>query len=159
MNFHYVTAEQYRTLFGSGEHETHRKRLEVHIPFPPSTNELRRTRSKEEIQRANASGRSVRGMANTKRYQTWRRAAKNMLLGQDLFLMPGPFSVTIIQPSRHRKRASDLDNRIKAVLDFLQSQKLIEDDKLCEGILTHWSPEHEHTVVYVVPTEPTSIAA
>jgi len=150
VTFQHMTAKEYRELIGAEDRKSNRVRLTVVVPYPPSTNELYRPRSTSERNRAVALGKKVRGKAKTDRYRTWIRAAQNGLTGQKLFMMPGAFSITLTHPLKRRK-GGDLDNRIKAVLDFLQSQNLIENDKLCEGIVTHWSADIEHTLVHVIP--------
>jgi len=49
----------------------------------------------------------------------------------------GNFKAILILDSTQRSR-KDLDNRIKAVLDFCKECQLIEDDRLCDAILVKW---------------------
>ncbi|MCP5086466.1 MAG: RusA family crossover junction endodeoxyribonuclease [Rhodobacteraceae bacterium] len=102
------------------------------------------------------NGRKLRGQARTERYNTWRNAAGWQLNKHHLHLIPGPFSITIAYGLKNRKRGSDLDNRIKAVLDILQEHQAIENDRLCEGIIAHWDEEVEGCWVNILPTKATS---
>ena len=151
MTFQTMTAQEYRRAIGAEEKPERRERLSVTLPYPPSANELKRGRTAKE----KASGRKMPGMGKTKRYLTWERAAKNALRGQKTHKMPGAFSITIMHGVRHRHHRADLDNRIKAVLDILQTEGLIDDDNECEGIISGWDNELDDTQVYVIPAEST----
>lgn len=67
----------------------------------------------------------------SKDYLAWISEAGAMLNAQRPGIVEGHFSVKITVTNRSRK---DLDNCIKAALDLLQSQQVIENDRLCEEI-------------------------
>lgn len=52
----------------------------------------------------------------------------------------GPFEVHLTFSSEKRRRNSDIDNRIKPVLDALQRFGVIENDSLAEKVTATWGP-------------------
>jgi Holliday junction resolvase RusA-like endonuclease len=54
--------------------------------------------------------------------------------------MPDRFTANIIFNSKMRRKNMDLDNRIKAVLDWAQRVELITNDCLCEEVRARWLP-------------------
>lgn len=89
----------------------------------------------------NAIWRHTRGgkTYRTAAYMTWIRGEEwnimPQLIGQKRFV--GPVYVTI---AMKRPRAnSDIDNRIKAILDFLQHIGAIDNDKHVYGVNAFWS--------------------
>ena len=99
------------------------------LPFPPSVNSAY----------ANVPG---RGRVKSERYRSWERVAKVDLLRQKPKRMKGPVHVTIYLEDNLGAR-SDADNRIKVPLDFIVSNKIIEDDnsKIVRSVAAIWSPE------------------
>lgn len=94
--------------------------------LPPSVN---------NIWRHTKGGKTYRTAA----YMTWIRGEEwnimPQLIGQKRFV--GPVYVTI---AMKRPRAnSDIDNRIKAILDFLQHIGAIDNDKHVYGVNAFWS--------------------
>ena len=78
-----------------------------------------------------------RGRVKTTRYRQWAAAVSWDIKAQHSGkMLSGPFeiSMTVGRPSK----ACDLDNRAKAILDILQSCRVIRDDKLCERITMEW---------------------
>ena len=58
----------------------------------------------------------------------WRRATK----------IPGLFSAEIVIDIGERRRAGDLDNRIKAILDWCQARDLVRNDRDLEELTIRW---------------------
>jgi hypothetical protein len=50
----------------------------------------------------------------------------------------GLFNAEIVLSLVERRRAGDLDNRIKGLLDWPQSRELIADDHNLERLLVYW---------------------
>lgn len=94
------------------------------LPMPPSVNTLYR----------NVPG---RGRVKTARYRTWEAAAKASFLAQrrGVTAVPGHFKAHLIFDDT--KRRGDIDNRAKAIFDFLQPD-VIADDALCDRLTLEW---------------------
>jgi Holliday junction resolvase RusA-like endonuclease len=94
--------------------------------LPPSVN---------AIWRHTKGGKTYRTAA----YMTWIRGEEwnvtPQLRGQQRFV--GPVYVTVAM--RRPRANSDIDNRIKAILDFLQHIGAIDNDKHVYGINAFWS--------------------
>lgn len=88
------------------------------LPLAPSTNNLF----------VNA-GRTRRKSAD---YRTWLKSALVAMLMQRPRAVRGPIKVAIAVPVAAR---GDLDNRIKAALDFCVARDLIDDDRHIQEIL------------------------
>lgn len=91
--------------------------------MPPSTNNLF----------ANIPG---KGRVKSERYHGWLMAA-----GWDCRRKPkiiGPFRISLVFSRGKRRKGSDLDNKIKPILDLLVKHMIIEDDSLCESITAEW---------------------
>jgi crossover junction endodeoxyribonuclease RusA len=99
----------------------------IHLAnLPPSVN---------AIWRHTKGGKTYR----TQAYMTWIRGeewgVQPQLIRQHRFT--GPVYVTL---AMKRPRANaDIDNRIKAILDFLQHVAAIDDDKNVHGINAYWT--------------------
>lgn len=95
------------------------------LPLPPSTNNLFST------------GLGRKRYVSAK-YNTWRKDADRFLMAQGrLEVISGPVQVRItIRDDVHR----DLDNCCKAILDFLVSHGIIEDDRreIVRSIFLTW---------------------
>jgi hypothetical protein len=72
-------------------------------------------------------------------YMDWIKRCDRLLLGTKLPTFPSWFTVDI---GLHG-RASDGDNRIKAVLDYLERINVVTDDKFCIGGTWHWVSEDQ----------------
>jgi Holliday junction resolvase RusA-like endonuclease len=102
----------------------------VDLPFPPSTNRIWRHESNNRRKMIHLSA----------EYRAWKAQADACALAdrgwRSKARMPGPFSAAILLSRRHR--AGDVDNRIKAVLDWAQRVELIRNDSLAEEITARW---------------------
>ena len=107
----------------------------VDLPFPPSTNRIWRHDGNHRNRMIHLSP----------EYRKWKDKADVAVVANGCWrkrvVMPGRFSVLILL-SRARQRG-DLDNRIKALLDWAQRVELILDDKFCEEITARWAPTAE----------------
>lgn len=109
--------------------------MKVTLPLPPSTNNLYRTEiiwrwSREEGKNVPVPIRVPHG-----NYKKWKREARTFLAGQRIPRVPKgtrrPFSVRI---KVGLNRQSDLDNRLKALMDFLVDELITPDDRWCDMI-------------------------
>lgn len=96
------------------------------LPFPPSTNRIwMQTR---------------RGVALSEPYRIWKKEADMAVIANGCWRrrvrMPAAFTALLLLDQA--RRAGDVDNRIKAVLDWAQRVELIANDKLCEEITARW---------------------
>lgn len=94
------------------------------LPLPPSVNNLF----------SSNNGRRFVGA----KYKEWRRQADKFLMAQGkLRTMQGPVSIGIVIRD---EGTGDLDNRCKAILDFLVHHQIIEDDnrKIVREISLKW---------------------
>ena len=101
----------------------------VDLPFPPSVNRIWRI-----------SKNSTRPHLDT-RYASWKRVCDNLATANKRAWAPvtGPFEAVVTLDENYRYRAtSDADNRLKAVMDWLQRAKLIENDKLAQRTVIQW---------------------
>jgi hypothetical protein len=55
-------------------------------------------------------------------------------------MLRGRFILLLLLSKKHRRKNSDADNRIKAVLDFCTNMGLIEDDKFLQIGTFGWFP-------------------
>lgn len=99
--------------------------IELNLPFPPSTNRLWRSgrRNGKTIVYASAA------------YKLWITQADMLFLQQKRSLnkmLWGPFKMTLhlVRPSINAR--IDIDNHLKAVLDYAVKRSLIEDDRYLE---------------------------
>lgn len=103
----------------------------VDLPYPPSVNRLWRATAEH--------GEQSVYLAPT--YVSWKKAADALLLTYRGWRQPtikGAFSIDIgLSPPKGHKRG-DIDNRVKAVLDFIQRVSIIENDKHCQRLLVEW---------------------
>lgn len=103
------------------------------LPFPPSANRLTR----HGVQRGKLVSYSDAA------YTSWRNEANGMFLRQRKSAgtpVDGAFTYHLVLDEKRWPKASDGDNRQKAVLDFLQAVGLIEDDKYAAGGGWSWGP-------------------
>lgn len=113
----------------------------INLPVPPSANALWR------YNRQNGKP------YLTDRYKSWKRVADNYYLTQkrDLEPITGRYRLTLTIDMKHKGR-SDLDNRVKALSDYLQRVGLIENDKLCDGITLRWGKTELGCKVVLTPS-------
>jgi Holliday junction resolvase RusA-like endonuclease len=95
------------------------------IPIPPSVNQIY----------ANVPG---KGRVKTKQYRQWLDLAGWQVLGQCKGKRIAG-KVTIDIEVRRLSANADADNRIKAVLDLLVKQNVIDDDKHVEKVSAQWA--------------------
>ena len=106
------------------------------LPYPPSVNRLWRSSGVDGTGRVYLSP----------SYVKWKAAADVMLMstrGWTLRRLRGHFiaELDLCPPKGHQR--GDIDNRIKAVLDYLQRVEVIANDKHCQRIVAQWvEPEH-----------------
>lgn len=105
--------------------------IEMHLPYPPSTNKLWRRAS---------NGRQHVTLSDE--YRAWKRRADDLTLSlhglRGVRQITGAFEVRLILQRLDNLPRGDLDNRIKAVLDWAQSRELILNDKHCERLSAEW---------------------
>tara|TARA_R110002167_G_scaffold142496_5_gene331261 strand:+ start:1756 stop:2040 length:285 start_codon:yes stop_codon:yes gene_type:complete len=77
-------------------------------------------------------------MYRSKKYMEWIGQAALAVELEQRPEIDYPFNVEIIV-GRPSKRRMDIDNRAKAVMDFLQEAKIITDDCLAQRITMMWS--------------------
>jgi Holliday junction resolvase RusA-like endonuclease len=90
------------------------------LPTPPSVNRLWRS--------------ARRRVFRSKTYLSWIRAADAELMvrrQRPKKRIEGPFEAHV---TLSRKVRGDVDNRVKAVLDFLQSREIIRNDSDCQRL-------------------------
>lgn len=103
----------------------------IDLPYPPSVNRLWRATA--------AHGEQSVYLAPS--YVNWKKSADDLLMTYRSWRAPtirGSFSIAIgLCPPKGHKRG-DIDNRVKAVLDFMQRVAVIENDKHCQRLLVEW---------------------
>lgn len=104
--------------------------IEVFLPMPPTVNRLHEWSTKQR--------RYVRSAG----YEKWVKAADNIAMAFAQLRghprIEGHFTARIILSSSKRQTNYDGDNRIKALLDWAQSRRLIKNDALCDGGSWEW---------------------
>lgn len=94
------------------------------FPVPPSVNEAFKT---------------VRGMrAKSKAHIDWAGHARWVIRQQKPTLTVGP--VVLVISVERTSAASDLDNRLKLIIDALVDNKVIVDDRFVIGLCAAWAP-------------------
>lgn len=100
--------------------------VELTFPFPPSVNSM---------------WRSVQGrVLLSKKYREWVDVAEARFYEQGAHRLPkisGPFEASIVLDAK-RRRTSDVDNRIKPLLDALQRFGLVANDRHCDRLTISW---------------------
>jgi crossover junction endodeoxyribonuclease RusA len=86
--------------------------IRLELPFPPSVNNLF----------ANGSS----GRFATKDYRDWQSAATGRVAAARVTRISGPVKVTLVYEEKSGRR--DLDNLLKAILDLLVKQNIIDGD-------------------------------
>lgn len=87
--------------------------------IPPSTNGLF----------VNVAG---RGRVRSKAYKAWASLAQFDYVPSRT--LSGDFSVVITLNRARIRKGSDIDNRIKAILDMLVTNRVVEDDSRCVSV-------------------------
>lgn len=106
----------------------------VDLPYPPSVNKLWRSTAAISKQRVYLAP----------SYALWKTAADALLMSERGWTkkrLSGLFEIKIdlCNPAKHPR--GDLDNRIKAVLDYLQRVEVIRNDKDCQRLVAQWVPQ------------------
>lgn len=103
----------------------------IDLPYPPSVNRLWRSTAAEKNR-----------VYLSPAYVKWKDAADVLLLGAKGWRaqkITGAFHIEIaLCPTAQGHPRGDLDNRIKAVLDYLQRVEIIHNDKHCQRLLAEW---------------------
>lgn len=104
----------------------------IDLPFPPSVNRIWRGVRRRD------GGNAV---MLSPEYRQWKDAADALALlrraCRDSNRVKGPFEATILL--NMEAGIGDVDNRIKAVLDWLQSRQVVENDSLCMELTIRWA--------------------
>ncbi len=95
-----------------------------------------------------------RGRAKTEKYRRWIEASVAAIKAQNIQRIEGDVEVNLYF-KRPDKRKRDLDNLIKASLDLLVSQGLIDDDRHVVSITAKWTerPEIKGTMIMISKEE------
>lgn len=102
----------------------------VDLPFPPSVNKIWRSQARE-------NGSTV---YLSKEYRDWKDKTDLHLIANRTYRqrrIAGRFEAHI-GLNANIGRWGDLDNRIKAVMDYAQSRNFIADDKHCRRLIVEW---------------------
>jgi Holliday junction resolvase RusA-like endonuclease len=101
------------------------------LPYPPSVNRLWRSTAAEKNR-----------VYLSPSYVKWKEAADALLMatrGWQIKTITGAFHLEIgLCPTSQGHPRGDLDNRIKAILDYLQRVEIIANDKNCHRLLAEW---------------------
>ncbi|WP_164712222.1 RusA family crossover junction endodeoxyribonuclease [Methylobacterium currus] len=107
--------------------------IEIDLPLPTSTNRIWRRGSSRR------TGRTWTYLSAS--YQTWKakadEALKELRASGPVARIEGPFEVRLVI-DRKKRHKLDLDNRLKAPLDWAQAAGLIVDDKLQDRVTVEW---------------------
>ena len=103
----------------------------IDLPYPPSVNKLWKS----------AAALSKHRVYLAPSYVKWKTHAAALLMSVPRYSalrVVGPFSIDIDLCPTSKYPRGDLDNRVKAVLDFLQHAAVIQNDKDCQRLLVQW---------------------
>lgn len=112
-------------------------RTEIHLPYPPSVNQLYTT-----------NGRSFKRYKSGM-YNSWIADAGWTLKTQKRNEHKGRISVSYFA-RRPDKRKRDIDNVAKAICDFLTLHRIIEDDQHIQAIYGAWDDSVPASKIKVV---------
>lgn len=117
-------------------------KIVLRLPIPPSTNALFANRLKKR--------KGARGRIITEAYEAWReeagyRANTQIGLTAGFRCIDGPsrFLIEMKQPTK----SSDIDNRIKAVLDLCVRHRVIGEDRNVVDLRVRWADVPECRVM------------
>lgn len=96
------------------------------LPVPPSLNNLF----------VNVAG---VGRVRGKKYTAWIAATRQRLATQQLPAEPITYHVDVAIKVPKPNRRSDIDNRIKPVLDTLKGARILGDDSQVQRVSAEWS--------------------
>lgn len=127
----------------------------LNIPVPPSVNGMFANKA--------ARGGKPGGRFKTKEYKNWIAEAgwsiREQMTAEGCDPVPG--RVLVVIGVERKSLQADIDNRCKAVLDLLVTQKVIEDDRWVTGIALSWMPQGTRRTglcrIAIMPAVPTSI--
>lgn len=122
--------------------------IEIDLPLPTSTNRIWRRGH------ARSTGRTWTYLS--KSYVTWKGKAAEALKAQfpaTPQTITGPFDVRLVI-TRAKRYKLDLDNRIKACLDFCAQSGLIEDDKFQNRVVVEWGRAPMGARLTLTPADP-----
>lgn len=117
----------------------------LHLPLPPSVNRFKKSRT---------TGKPLGN--RTDKVAAWRRECNVCVAQITPALRPRPgqvpadFALEVVWESR-RYRKWDIDNRLKALLDWLQAVELVTNDRLCWKLTVGWGSAPRGCVVTVTP--------
>ncbi len=91
-----------------------------------------------------------KGRVPTKKLSNWKKLAGWELIAQRVKRIEGPIDIelTLKRPCAH----SDVDNRIKFILDALVSSSVIDDDRNVQSIKASWAKGKDAPACVVVIT-------
>jgi Holliday junction resolvase RusA-like endonuclease len=105
------------------------------LPYPPSVNKIWKS----------TAAISARRICLSPSYQEWKKAADLLLFtggrGWRAVRITGPFVAEIGLCAPKGYPRGDLDNRIKAVLDYAQRIEIVSNDKHCQRLVVEWVEE------------------
>lgn len=104
----------------------------IDLPFPPSVN---------RIWRGQTTGNGGKRVRLSTEYKNWKKNADLVAIANGSWRqrkhVSGNFEAHI-GLDNEAGRWGDLDNRVKAVLDWAQSRLIIDDDKHCRRLTVEW---------------------
>lgn len=106
--------------------------MKLYLPIPPSSNMLFRTTKGKRYK--------------TSKYTLWLSEAMNFLDNQNIITYGLKFIDIELYVPRLRSN-SDIDNRIKPVLDLLVKYGILCDDKFVRSIYAEWLSKNEDCYV------------
>lgn len=112
--------------------------LQLRLPSPPSVNHLFANAAPKREEFPLPGTKKQRGRRVTARYRTWRKEANACLWGVKLKHFVGPVEIHLAVAD---KGQGDLDNKLKAILDFLVHHTIIEDDnrQFVRKVILEWA--------------------
>lgn len=116
----------------------------INLSFPPSVNRIWRSRTGH-------NGKPQFYLSP--RYASWKRDNDNRVMAmRPRPRVKGRFSATITLSDKKRRANSDADNRVKAILDFLQRAEIIENDSLADAVTVRWGYAPDGVRVVLMPS-------